>query len=62
MGVESGHMQRDNAKLRPNSPQIGGGLGSCSVSTVERAFFWSLSMCSNNTAAMAKLIGCKVRC
>ena len=62
MGVESGHVQQAEAAHRPNSPRIGGGLGSSSVSRVERAFFWSLSMCSNNTSAMAKLIGCEVRC
>ena len=47
---------------QPDSVQIGGGLGSKSFPDVLGAFFWSLSMFSNNTSAMARLVGCKVRC
>ena len=53
MGVESAHTQQEQPEQPPRAE---GRLESSSVSS----FFWSLTCCSNNTSAMAKLIGCKV--
>ena len=58
MGLEPVDMRREKAVQPANTLEIGGGLGSKSVLG---AFFWSLSMFSNSTSAMARLIGCKVR-